>query len=137
MIYSVVLVSAIQQCESVILIYIHPFCPSPLPSHLSRSLQSARLDSLVLFSNFPLTVYFTHDSLYIRIGNSNPLQYSCLENSMDRGAWQATIHGVTESWTQLSTVYMCQCCFLSSSHPHVSPLYSQVHSLLGTWVSFF
>ena len=30
-------------------------------------------------------------------GNGNPLQYSCLENSMDRGAWQATIDGVTES----------------------------------------
>ena len=28
-------------------------------------------------------------------GNSNPLQYSCLENSMDRGAWQATVHGIT------------------------------------------
>ena len=32
-------------------------------------------------------------------GNSNPLQYSCLENSMDRGAWWATVHGVTESDT--------------------------------------
>jgi len=31
-------------------------------------------------------------------GNGNPLQYSCLENSMDRGAWWATICGVTESW---------------------------------------
>ena len=30
-------------------------------------------------------------------GNSNPLQYSCLENPMDRGAWWATVHGVTES----------------------------------------
>ena len=29
-----------------------------------------------------------------REGNGNPLQYSCLENSMDRGAWQATVHGV-------------------------------------------
>ena len=29
-------------------------------------------------------------------GNGNPLQYSCLRNSMDRGAWQAIIHGVTE-----------------------------------------
>ena len=29
-------------------------------------------------------------------GNGNPLHYSCLENSMDRGAWQATVHGVTE-----------------------------------------
>ena len=32
-------------------------------------------------------------------GNGNPLQYSCLENSMDRGVWQATVHGVTKSWT--------------------------------------
>ena len=35
-------------------------------------------------------------------GNSNPLQYSCLENSMDRGAWWATVHGVAKSQTQLS-----------------------------------
>ena len=32
-------------------------------------------------------------------GNGNPLQYSCLENSMDRGARQATVHGVAKSWT--------------------------------------
>ena len=35
-------------------------------------------------------------------GNGNPLQYSCLENPMDRGAWQATVHGVAKSQTQLS-----------------------------------
>ena len=35
-------------------------------------------------------------------GHGNPLQYSCLENPMDRGGWQATIHGVAKSWTQLS-----------------------------------
>ena len=34
-----------------------------------------------------------------RGGNSNQLQYSCLKNSMGRGAWQATVHGVTESDT--------------------------------------
>ena len=32
-------------------------------------------------------------------GNGNSLQYSCLENLMDGGAWQATVHGVTKSWT--------------------------------------
>ena len=32
-------------------------------------------------------------------GNGNPLQYSCLENPMDGGAWWAMVHGVTESWT--------------------------------------
>ena len=36
---------------------------------------------------------------YPREGNGNPLQYSCLENSMDRGAWQATVHGVAKSQT--------------------------------------
>ena len=34
--------------------------------------------------------------------NGNPLQYSCLESSMERGAWQATVQGVTKSWTRLS-----------------------------------
>ena len=36
-------------------------------------------------------------------GNGNPLQYSCLKNSMDRGLWQATVHGVAKSQTQLNT----------------------------------
>ena len=35
-------------------------------------------------------------------GNGNPLQYSCLENPMDGGAWQATVHGISKSWTRLS-----------------------------------
>ena len=35
-------------------------------------------------------------------GNGNPLQYSCLKNPMDRGAWRATVHGVAKSWTRLS-----------------------------------
>ena len=35
-------------------------------------------------------------------GKGNWLQYSCLENSMDRGAWRATVHGVEKSWTRLS-----------------------------------
>ena len=35
-------------------------------------------------------------------GHGNPLQYSCLENPMDRGARWATVHGVTKSWTRLS-----------------------------------
>ena len=40
-------------------------------------------------------------------GNGNPFQYSCLENLMDRGAWQAIVHGFTKSWTRLST-YACK-----------------------------
>ena len=37
-----------------------------------------------------------------REGNGTPLQYSCLENPMDGGAWKAVLHGVTEGWTWLS-----------------------------------
>ena len=35
-------------------------------------------------------------------GHGNPLQYSCLENPMDRGAWQAKVHGMAKSWRVLS-----------------------------------
>ena len=35
-------------------------------------------------------------------GNGNPLQYSCLKNPVDRGAWGATVHRIAKSWTQLS-----------------------------------
>ena len=34
-------------------------------------------------------------------GNGNPLQYSCLENPRDRGAWRAAVYGVAQSWTRL------------------------------------
>ena len=39
-------------------------------------------------------------------GNGNPLQYSCLENPMDRGAWRATVHLVTKRQTQLKRLSM-------------------------------
>ena len=39
-------------------------------------------------------------------GNGNPLQYSCLENPKDRGAWWATVHGVAKSWPRLRD-YTC------------------------------
>ena len=39
-------------------------------------------------------------------GHGNPLQCSCLENPMDRGAWWAKVHGVTKSWTGLKRLSM-------------------------------
>ena len=39
-------------------------------------------------------------------GHGNPLQYSCLENPMDRGAWRATVHRVTKSWTRQKQLSM-------------------------------
>ena len=41
-------------------------------------------------------------------GQGNPLQYSCLENSVDRGAWQATVHRITNSWTWLKWLSTAQ-----------------------------
>ena len=38
--------------------------------------------------------------------HGNPLQYSCLESSMDRGAWWATVHRIAKSWTQLKQLSM-------------------------------
>ena len=46
-------------------------------------------------------------------GNGNSLQYSCLENSMDRGAWWATVHGVEKSQTLLGTIVTLNSLLLS------------------------
>ena len=55
-------------------------------------------------------LYFTYDftfyhyiSIFLGEGNGSPLQYSCLGNPMDRGTWQATIHGVTRVGHDLVT----------------------------------
>ena len=55
--------------------------------------------------------------------NGNPLQYSCLDNSMDRGAWWAAAHGVTESQTSLSTQHKTSRepgCFHWDRIPHIT-----------------
>ena len=59
--------------------------------------------------------------IYIREGNGTPLQYSCLENPMDGGAWKAAVHGVAEGWTRLShlTLTLSLSLSLSLSHTHI------------------
>ena len=42
-------------------------------------------------------------------GNGNPLQYSCLENLVDRGAWWAAVHRVTQSWARLKRLSLHAC----------------------------
>ena len=58
-------------------------------------------------------------------GNGNPLQYSCLEDPMDRGASQATVHGVTKSWTRLSDFTF----FLTSMHKYKEECTAKNHQL--------
>ena len=66
------------------------------------SLQSKGLSSLLRHHNLKVSVLLCSVSFVFGEGNGIPLQYSCLENPMDGGAWQAAVHGVSESWTRLS-----------------------------------
>ena len=58
--------------------------------------------------------------------NGNPLQYSCLENPMDGGAWQAAVHGVTKSLTRLSD-------FTFTFHFHALEREMATHSSVLAW----
>ena len=59
-------------------------------------------------------------------GNGTPLQYSCLENPMDRGAWWAAVHGVTKSQTRLSD-------FIFTFHFHALEKEMATHSSVLAW----
>ena len=68
-------------------------------------------------------------------GNGKPLQYSCLENFTNRGTWQAIVHGVTESQTQLINFHLVFAPFLWFPSAHginltFSSLFFQIHSQL-------
>ena len=56
-------------------------------------------------------------------GNGNPIQYSCLGNSMDRGAWWATLHGVTKSQTGLKRLSMDTCIHIMTHHFSISNIH--------------
>ena len=62
----------------------------------------------------------------VREGNGIPLQYSCLENHMDRGAWWAVVHGVSKSRTRLSD-------FTFTFHFHASEKEMAAHSSILAW----
>ena len=62
----------------------------------------------------------------VREGNGIPLQYSCLENLMDRGAWWAVVHGAAKSWTRLSD-------FTFTFHFHALEKEMATHSSVLAW----
>ena len=64
--------------------------------------------------------------LLVGEGNGTPLQYSCLENPMDGGAWQAAVHGVAKSWTRLSN-------FTFTFHFHALEKEMATHSSVLAW----
>ena len=96
-------------------------CPHPGRTALSQESASEWLDSFwgergksdLGYKSKPLgcnSKLFYHQNvifdayliLFFGEGNGNPLQYSCLENSLERGAWRTAVHGVEKSWTRLS-----------------------------------
>ena len=97
LIYNVVLVSGAQQSESVIYICIFTLFQILSPY---RPLQSTEQSSLCYtIGSYQLSIL--QIVVCLGEGNGNPLQYSCLENPMDGGAWQAAVRGVTQSRTRL------------------------------------
>ena len=77
-----------------------------------------------LSTNVRLFIKFL--DLNIREGNGTPLQYSCLENPMDGGAWKAAVHGVTEGRTRLSD-------FTFIFHFHALEKEMETHSSIFAW----
>ena len=73
--------------------------------------------------NFPLYILSTNKE---EEGNGTPLQCSCLENPMDRGAWWAAVHGVARSWTRLSD-------FTFTFHFHALEKGMATHSSVLAW----
>ena len=63
---------------------------------------------------------------YVGEGNGTPLQYSCLENPMDGGAWWAAVHGVAKSWTRLRD-------FTFTFHFHALEKEMATHSRILAW----
>ena len=88
---------------------LHTIFPVMFPVMCSLILDQRPLDSRVMGSQIKKFSFFYYLLLYLVSalevggeGNGNPLQYSCLENPMDGGAWKVAVHGVAESKTQLS-----------------------------------
>ena len=79
-----------------------------------------------------VSVYRQHIQHYCSVipnneeGTGTPLQYSCLENPMDAGAWQAAVHGVAKSWTRLSD-------FTFIFHFHALEKEMATHSSVLAW----
>ena len=92
-------------------------------------MSSAILGNIVLYIIYAKYCFkfFTHQLLTgWWEGNGNPLQYSCLENLMSRGAWWATVHGVAKSQTQLSN-------FTFTFHFHALEKEMVTHSSVLAW----
>ena len=96
----------------------------------ATNLPSVRCVFLSYLRNHLVVIYYFllafSPPLWSGEGNGAPLQYSCLENPMDRGAWEAAVHGVAKSRTQLSD-------FTFTFHLHALEKEMATHSSILAW----
>ena len=123
LIYNVMLVSAVPQSESVIRIRISALLQILFP-YLGHYKGLSRVPYAILQVYISCLLYI-QQCIYGE-GNGTPLQYSCLENPMDGGAWQAVVHGVTKSRTRLSD-------FPFTFHFHAFEKEMATHSSVLAW----
>ena len=81
---------------------------------------------MLCIANMLALVLFSGQIRSLLQGNGTPLQYSCLENPMDGGAWLAAVHGVAKSWTRLSD-------FTFTLHFHALEKEMATHSSVLAW----
>ena len=104
-------------------------CKFSGPTHssiLDHRLWEWGLETYILTSSSAASDVWASLRLYIGEGNGTPLQYSCLENPMDQGAWWAAVHGVAKSWTRLSD-------FTFTFHFHALEKEMATHSSVLAW----
>ena len=96
---------------------------------LCMFLSTKRIEHLLYFISFGCILFFNFNkniALIFREGNGNPLQYSCLENPMDGGAWKVAVCGVARSRTRLSD-------FTFTFHFHALDKEMATHSSVLAW----
>ena len=129
--------------ESAICIHISPPSWTSLPPHSHPACYPTTLGHHCAIQRV-LTSYRFYIWWYIYgEGNGNALQYTCLENPMDGGAWQAAVHGVAKSQTRLKRLSISGSIFMSNlnskfipltpSHPVSTLLFSAHASLFLPW----
>ena len=105
-------------------------CPLSQQCHPSISFSVTRFSScpqsFSASGSFPMSHFFASGSQRIGEGNGNPLQYFCLENPMDGGAWWAAVHGIARSQTRLSN-------FTLFFHFHALEKEMATHSSVLAW----
>jgi len=72
---------------------------------------------ILIYISLRTNMLITFSCAYFGKGNGNPLQYSCLENPVDRGAWWAAVHRVAQSRTQLKRLSMHACIGEGNGNP--------------------